>query len=440
MPNPILDRERVEFLKARTSSSGAKAQLAAWPRAQKELPLVDLEVKWVRFSTLNHRTKAEQQRHVHRIDNKSLFKSDPLGPAAQAAQFEILKSQSGFLDLKEDLKNRRQQEPGVVTAEGVLINGNRRAAALRSLFIDDAHMDARYVRCLVLPEDATIDEVLDLETELQIARDFKEDYSWINEALLIEELYAREGRDYDRVAKKLYRDANYVRSTHEKIQHVNQLVALSGGNHLHIDFEEHQSAFDELSKHIRNKPREEAESVRSAYFLGTLAGVNYRDLRNLRRPEASKLIRAEIERDPALASILTKTTQGRAGASQSDDLLDDVLGSNNEDELSGVLSLLASKERSDVIELSAGEEASVQDIFNSLKGKIEAAARDAREDRRDQETLEAPIVRINNAIGEVERAIAALPRARALPDWVEPRFEERLQILKAAIQALEQTH
>lgn len=439
MSNPILDRERVEFLKARTSSSGAKAQLSAWPRAQKELPLVDLEVKWVRFSTLNHRTKAEQQRHVHRTGDRSLFSADPLGPTAQAAQFEILKSQTGFIDLKEDLKNRRQQEPGVVTAEGVLINGNRRAAALRSLYVDDTHLDARYVRCLVLPEDATIDEILDLETELQIARDFKEEYSWINEAILIEELYAREGRDYERVAKKLYRNPNYVRSIHEKMQHVNQLVALSGGNHLHIDFEEHQSAFEELAKHIRNKPREEAESVRSTYFLGTLAGVNYRDLRNLQRPEASKLIRDEIERDPALAPILTRVDQGGAAGSASDDLLADVLGTSNEDALSRVLALLAKKERSDVIELRAGEEVTVEDIFNSLKGKVEAVARDAREDRRDQETLEAPIVRVNNAIGELERSLAALPRARAFPEWSEIRFRERLQVLKEAVRALEQT-
>ncbi|HKU27331.1 MAG TPA: hypothetical protein VJQ54_17805 [Candidatus Sulfotelmatobacter sp.] len=435
-----MDRERAEYLKARSSSSGAKAQLSAWPRAQKELPLVDLEVKWVRFSTLNHRTKAEQQRLVHRTGNKSLFTSDPLGSVAQTAQFEILKSQAGFIDLKEDLKSRRQQEPGVVTAEGVLINGNRRAAALRSLFVDDTHLDARYVRCLVLPEDATIDEILDLETELQIARDFKEEYSWINEALLIEELYAREGRDYERVARRLYRDVNYVRSTHEKIQHVNQLVALSGGSRLHIDFEDHQSAFEELSKHIRNKPREEAESVKSAYFLGTLAGVNYRDLRNLRRPEASTLIKAEIERDPVLAPILIKTDQPQAGEGVSNDLLDDVLGASNEDELSGVLSVLASKERSDVIQLVTGQEVSVQDIFNSLKGKIEAAARDSREDRRDQETLEAPMVRINNAIAELERAIAALPRARALPEWTESRFVQRLQALKGVVELLEQSH
>ncbi|MGC8698457.1 MAG: SulP family inorganic anion transporter, partial [Halothiobacillus sp.] len=46
------------------------------------------------------------------------------------------------------------------------------------------------------------------------------------------------------------------------------LIALSGGSRHHIDFTPNESAFDELAKHVRNKPAPEAEAVRSVYFLG----------------------------------------------------------------------------------------------------------------------------------------------------------------------------
>ena len=58
MINPALDQERAEFLNARAVLG--KVSLPAWPRQAKELSLVELEVDWVRFSTLNHRTRAEQ--------------------------------------------------------------------------------------------------------------------------------------------------------------------------------------------------------------------------------------------------------------------------------------------------------------------------------------------------------------------------------------------
>lgn len=266
MPNPVLDQERVEFLRARGSTK--VALLPAWPRPQKELRVVEVEVDWVRFSTLNHRTKAEQLRTIHNLKQRDLFTADPLGKEAQQAQYKILLQQAGFEDLKSDLRERHQQENAVISAEGVLINGNRRAAVLRSLYHDDHVLQARYVRCLVLPEDATADELVDLEAELQIAKDFKQEYSWVNEAMLIEELYEREGRNFAHVARKMHRDENGVKALYEKLQQLHQLVALSKGAKLHIDFTENESAFDELAKHIKNKPKPEQDSVRSAYFLG----------------------------------------------------------------------------------------------------------------------------------------------------------------------------
>lgn len=429
--NPVLDQERVAFLKARTILG--QAQVPAWPRATKDLDLVELEVDWVRFSTLNHRTRAEQRAETARTSNPGLFTTDPLGPTAQDAQYRILRAQESFDDLKQDLRARGQQDPAIVTADGVLINGNRRAAALRSLYLDDDQPAAHYVRCLVLPADATAAELIDLETELQIARDFKQEYGWVNEAFLIEELFERENKDFARVATRMHREVADVRSLYEKLQQVHQLVDLAGGVRQHIDFNDNESAFDELAKHIKNKQPAEAEAVRSVYFLGTVANVRYRKLRHLRRPDAAALVHKELVGDPSLNQLL-QAAEASAGSASEPDILDDALGTAAESgPLTPLLALIAGKRPDEAVALGDGGMAEVQDILDSIQSAINAAADEAEEDQRDQTAQLTPLTRADKAITELERALAALPRARAFSGFDEPGMAERVSRLQELI-------
>ena len=409
----------------------------AWPREQKELPQVEVEVTWVRFSTLNHRTKAEQRREVHLAGQPDLFTADPLGPAAQDAQYRILTSQEGFKELKEDLRERGQQEPAIVTAEGVLINGNRRAVALRSLYQDDDWLKARYVQCLILPDDAQPDELVDLEAELQIARDFKQDYSWINEAFLIEELYDREGKDFARVARRMHRDVAKVRDLHEKLQQVHQLVDLAKGARLHVDFTDNESAFAELARHIRNKPPAEANSVRSAYFLGTLANVEYRKLRHLQRADAAELIQREIERDPALKPVLD-AAQSATDSGPTDDLLDDLLGDDPPAQpLNELLGLVAARKPDESLPLGNGNKVSARQVLSSLRGAITTVADEAADEAAEQSTTKAPLIHADKVINGLKRILKDLPKARAQVEWDEHTFARKVAEIEGLLDEIE---
>ena len=424
MQNPVLDQERVQYLIARQrSSSDKRVLLAAWPRRDRELPQVDLEVTWVRFSTLNHRTRSEQMRITHQQNRPDLFTADPNGNEAQTQQYGILADQDGFEDLKADLMGRGQQQPAVVTAEGVLINGNRRTAALRSLFRDDDHQPSRYVSCLVLPADANMREIVDLETELQIAREFKEDYTWVNEALLIEEIFEREGKNWGKVASRMHKDVPVVRGQYEKLQQLHQLVALSQGTRHYADFVPHESAFTELAKHVKGKAAQEAASVRAAYFLGTLTGVNYRTLRHLRRPDASLRVRRELQNDLTLGSLLDADEQAREN-----DILDDVLGqsdSQQSGELTSILSYMARHGQSEELKLN-GMTVGTKDLRDSIKQAVDNAAEDAHSEDLDQNAVAAPIRHLDLATNNVRKAADALPKARALDEWSEDEYAKQL--------------
>jgi hypothetical protein len=435
MATPILDQERADLIRGRKSNK--MVTLPAWPRKAKELHLVELETTWVRFSVLNHRTKAEQLREIKNSGNPDLFSSDPLGTLAQNAQYKILRSQGGFEDLKSDLKERSQREPAIVTAEGVLINGNRRSAALRSLFADNNHMAARYVQCLVLPEDATTEELVDLETELQIARDFKEDYSWVNEALLIEELYDRCNKNFQAVASRMHREVSDIQSRYERLQQLNQLIQLSNGAYLHVDFGEKETPFEELAKHVRNKRPDEAEGVRATYFLGTLADVNYRDLRHLRRTDAAQLVRSELERDPGLRPLLKHADD--LEPTQSADPLDALLGDRDTATgITSVLSLLAQKRRDETIEIPDGPELQVDELFSTIKSAITAAAIEAKAEQTDQEAVEEPLNRIRKALREIQLATAALPKAKIHNGFDQDELTSQVEELRAALTQLEE--
>lgn len=441
MVNPVLDQERVQHLCARQHATPKKALLAAWPRPDKELPLVSLEVTWVRFSTLNHRTKSEQMRVMEQTGRPDLFNADPTGPEAQKEQVAILAGQEGFDELKTDLKERGQQEPAVVTAEGVLINGNRRSAALRSLFVDDGYQPSRYVRCLVLPADATMPELVDLETELQIAKDFREAYTWVNEALLIEEIFNREDNKWDRVASRMHKDPAKVRAQYEKLQQLHQLVAMSNGRRHYADFVANESAFEELARHIKGKAPAEANSVRSAYFLGTLTGVNYRALRHLQRADASALVRREIEADITLRPLL-QTPSKAADTTAEIDILDDVLGGGDGggaevvDDLTAVLSFFAQHGGGKEVDLG-GSQVSVDDLMKSVQVAVNLAAEEASEQSEDSAAITAPLSKLAAARKKVDQAVEALAKARAFPEWKEDDFQARVAEMKAALAGLE---
>ena len=435
MNNPVMDQDRAQHLSAKQSASTRKGVLPAWPRDERELPLVELEVTWVRFSTLNHRTKSEQLKIIKSRGKSDLFSADPMGETAQKEQLAILVKQEGFEDLKDDLKERGQQEPAIVTAEGILINGNRRAAALRSLFVDDDHIPSRYLKCLVLPADATAAELVDLETELQIARDFKEDYTWVNEALLIEELFDREGKDWARVAKRMHKTHKYIKEQFEKLQQLHQLVDLSNGTRFHADFVPNESAFTELAKHVSGKPAEEAASVRNAYFLGTLTGVNYRTLRRLRRPDASEMINREIINNPSLVPLLEIENSANDTPT---DILDDVLGSNiagAATELGKVLAVFAKAGGSNNIDLG-GTPVATEELMGSVRDAVDAAAEEAANQDDDDFALAEPINQLKKSIRAVAKSADSLPRARTYAGWNEQRFKNALKELNDAVENL----
>ncbi|WP_110650103.1 hypothetical protein [Salinicola peritrichatus] len=86
----------------------------------------------------------------------------------------------------EELARQAQQtEPLLLTYDGVVVNGNRRLAAMRALHEQDRERYAAFgqVRATVMPEDATAEDIEYVESALQLAPETKLAYTWINRRL-----------------------------------------------------------------------------------------------------------------------------------------------------------------------------------------------------------------------------------------------------------------
>ena len=151
-------------------------------------------------------------------------------------------------DFLNDLRTRKQVEPAIITYDGYIINGNRRTAALK-------HLGEEYITCVVLPEDATKQEIYELEQEMQLAREFKEPYHWINELKNIKRGATDFNLNPEQQAKRLRSTKNDVEAKLRMLDLIDLFLFWKDiqGQHDYEKLNDTEQIFIELEKAQRNQ-------------------------------------------------------------------------------------------------------------------------------------------------------------------------------------------
>jgi hypothetical protein len=182
-------------------------------RSQKmKLKVIRVDINLPVYRMENFRTYTDQHEYTakEKLDAQHFLKGQEV-QTVQQQQHEILrklaeKGKSGSISpIIDVLEKDGQREAILISSTGVVINGNRRLAAMRELGVD-------YVDCMVLPADATADEIVDIEANLQAKPETKLDYDWIGDAQLINRLIHM-GRTPKEVADRLNRGENDIKNT-----------------------------------------------------------------------------------------------------------------------------------------------------------------------------------------------------------------------------------
>ncbi|MER7608473.1 transcriptional regulator [Nocardioides sp. NPDC127503] len=235
-------------LKQARSEDGAKVTID-WRGETRHLYVISMPVDMLYFNPDTHRIRAQRTLDV---DRNQTIDSDPWGEAAQTYLHDLLRQRPAnpdqidpdYVALKDELDDNGQREPGIVSPYGILVDGNTRAAALRDLGVQN-------IRVGVLPEDTTRKDINSVELSLQLRKDRRRDYSYINRLIAIDEEIGN-GRSQADVAK----DFNIKLTTLQRDIWVYRLIldaikdsrTPDGAQLRLVDFEQHQEKLRELHR------------------------------------------------------------------------------------------------------------------------------------------------------------------------------------------------
>lgn len=136
------------------------------------------------YSIKNGRFAAE---YVDLVKNEGR-ELDPKNPKdsnkIQSLLIEIDPKQS--MILQKDLHLYGQRDPGIITYDGYVINGNRRRAILEEL-VSLGHSDFKFIEVARLPPNVSPQDIWKLEAGIQLSRNVQLDYGPINELLKFKE-------------------------------------------------------------------------------------------------------------------------------------------------------------------------------------------------------------------------------------------------------------
>lgn len=191
-------RERITAIAKEKSSATRTHRFYEYREETSDLPVIRLNIQIPIYRIANYRTNILQISWLrkHKEVDDDYFSAGQENESVQQLQHDFLwdlaqTEKESLNSIIETLQNEKQKEPILITSSGVVVNGNRRLAAMREL-------QFTYVDCMVLPDSATEEDLKDVEVRLQMTPETRLPYGWINECIAIKDL-----RDSGRTPEKI---------------------------------------------------------------------------------------------------------------------------------------------------------------------------------------------------------------------------------------------
>ena len=171
-------------------SAHPDAEVGKWPleiAGEKNiLPFYRIPIKQLLCFNVNNGRLAMDIKEWEKIQGRELDATDP--DDTKIIRKMLLDLDTGKTSiLKEDIRKKRQMEPGVITHDGFVINGNRRMAVLLDLHEEEPTGKWEYLEAVRLPSTVTEKDVWKIEAGLQLSKDKIAEYHPVNELLKIKQ-------------------------------------------------------------------------------------------------------------------------------------------------------------------------------------------------------------------------------------------------------------
>lgn len=442
MPGRAEDNRAIieERLAASRSAEGVQETVSVeWRGSSMHLPVISMPVGLLYYNPATHRIRA--QRSIDSSRDQDLD-TDPYGDFGQAYLHQLLKGDPtnpesvdpAFEALKEDLKVHGQSEPGLITRSGVLVNGNTRRAAL-------AELQQEHIRVGVLPQDASLDDLRSIELALQLRKDHKRDYSFMNFLLAIEERVLQ-GRptaeitaDFRIKATTLERHLWILSLIREAINR--STIVASDGKHVSlrlVDFEEQQGKLEELYRAysaLKVKAPDKAEALREQRLLAIALNKSKTDVRLIESDFLSRYAKPLMPKpasSEATAVRIPGTQLSAPGPSAAVEALK-----------ASTTAVLQAKAATQIhVDVSSTERAAAKQLLETthiaLDNGLDLAGRQGRVLKKKLEAAD----RLSDANDALELTLEAVAGARATGNFSMSDLEEGIAAMRENLHKLAQ--
>ncbi|MCR5694875.1 MAG: hypothetical protein K6G89_07915 [Clostridia bacterium] len=179
--------ERITEIKRKTDGVIGTHPIEFRGKAEK-LPVIRVRIGFPVYRLNNGRTSTYQLEYLALRPDlpEDFFKRDNDAISAQKAQHEVLGELVDEENLLKAFKEEEQQvQPLICTNTGVVVNGNRRLCAWRTLYLSNPvrYKNFETIEIAVLPE-CDEKEITVLEEKLQIQKEKRAEYKWHAKAMM----------------------------------------------------------------------------------------------------------------------------------------------------------------------------------------------------------------------------------------------------------------
>lgn len=436
---PLAEENRTlieQRLREIESGNGVRETLTVeWRTQPLHVEVIDMPVDTLYYNPGTHRIRAQRS---HDPDSDQLLDEDPWAPKSQdylqyllmALPADPAKRDPDFDNLMESLRVYRQNEPGLITRDGIVVNGNTRRAALRELGVTN-------IRVGVLPESCTWDDINAVELSLQLRPDQRRDYSYINRLLAMEEQHLL-GRSLADIAREFRIRATSCEQDLWILSCLQDLIDRSQDGRAQLrllDFEQHQEKLRELyRRYVKESAtnRDNAELLKETRLAAIVLGFSKTDVRLIEPDFRDRYLDSKLPvemkpqtADPASVAIpgLNRSVKPTAPRVAEAKALTDT-----------VLKAKAVEAAEDGLLTERAKAAT--EAFSTVRRAVEDALEPAGKDARVRKRKQAAPDRITDACQDIEQCITDLTLARASGSLDEEAFDEAVLSLRETLTKL----
>lgn len=314
-------REQVQkLLEDYAERKATKSLTLEYRGKERTFPIITIDPNVLLLNHNNNRLAAQLFDHP----DKQVVYGNPTSEQAQLIISDLLRKTDRFKNLQDQLNEYGQQNPGLITRNGLLVNGNTRTVALRLL--NKAGVDVA-----VLPDDVDDAAILDLEMSLQMVQLVHQDYTFTNELLLLEKCKVLKYSD-KQIAEKMKWSRGWQKKLDERFQLlrlINEIRDLMQSVNLAYEI------FDEKSQHLRDLNQEyeslkvsdleAANRMKWSRVAAMFLGVNKDQTRAIDEDFIDEDVSKKLEPDSPSNELLNKLKKVHV-----DDGLGDILGKSED--------------------------------------------------------------------------------------------------------------